>query len=221
MLRDTAPACALDCLKKVLGGLTELEILEMLLYAGAPRGNTKPLANRLIKTFKSLSRVLHASPDELRPIRDMGDAAIAAVKIAKAAGLQISHSRVKGKPVLTHLEEVQDYCISKLGHEPIEYVMVLCLDRQNRLVAEDTVSRGTVNQTSAYPQKIVNFALRHLAHAVIIVHNHLGVETKPSRADIEVTKDLKKALAVMGIALHDHLIVAGTSCVSFKSLGHL
>ena len=46
-------------------------------------------------------------------------------------------------------------------------------------------------------------------------------DTKPSRADIEVTKDIKKALAVMGIALDDHLIVAGTSCVSFKSLGHL
>ena len=46
-------------------------------------------------------------------------------------------------------------------------------------------------------------------------------DTKPSRADIEMTKDIKKALAVIGIALHDHLIVAGTSCVSFKSLGHL
>ena len=46
-------------------------------------------------------------------------------------------------------------------------------------------------------------------------------DTKPSRADIEVTKDMKKALAVMGIAPHDHLIIAGTSCISFKSLGHL
>ena len=41
------------------------------------------------------------------------------------------------------------------------------------------------------------------------------------RADIEVTKDTKKALAVMGIALHDHLIVAGSGGVSFESLGHL
>ena len=46
-------------------------------------------------------------------------------------------------------------------------------------------------------------------------------DTKRSRADIEVTKDMKKALAVIGIAIHHHLIVAGTSCVSFKSLGHL
>ena len=52
--------------------LTKLEILEMLLYAGAPRGDTKPLAKRLIKTFKSLPAVLRASPDDLRPIKDMG-----------------------------------------------------------------------------------------------------------------------------------------------------
>ncbi|MDC1118419.1 JAB domain-containing protein [Alphaproteobacteria bacterium] len=53
------------------------------------------------------------------------------------------------------------------------------------------------------------------------MRNHPGAETKPSRADIEVSKDIKKALAVMGIALHDHLIVAGASCVSLKSLCHL
>ena len=99
--------------------------------------------------------------------------------------------------------------------------MVLCLDSQNRLIADETVSRRTVNQTLVYPRKIVNFALQHLAHAANIVHNHPGAETKPSHADIEVTKDLKKALAAMGIALHDHPIVAGTSCTSFKSLGHL
>ena len=93
-------------LKKGSTALTELEILELLLYAGAPRGDTKPLAKRLIKTFKILSAVLRASPDELRPIKDMGNAAIAAVKIAEAASLQISHSRVKGKPILKHWMEV-------------------------------------------------------------------------------------------------------------------
>jgi len=78
-----------------------------------------------------------------------------------------------------------------------------------------------VSQTSVYPREIVNLALQHFAHAVIIVHNHPGGETQPSRADISVTKDIDKALAVMGITLHDHLIVAGINCVSLKSLGHL
>jgi DNA repair protein RadC len=208
-------------LEKGSAALTKLEILEMLLYADAPRRNTKPVAKRLIKTFKRLSAILLTSPNDLRTIRDMGDAAAPAVKIAEGVGLQISHSRVEGKLVLTHWMEVQDYCISKPAQEPIEYVMVLCLDSQNRLIADKTVSRGTVNQTSVYQRKIVNLALRHFAHAVVIVHNYLGAETKPSRNDINVTQDIKKVLAVMGIAPHDHLIVASTSCVSFKSLGHL
>ena len=117
--------------------------------------------------------------------------------------------------------EVQDYYISNLANKPIEYVMVLCLDSQNRLIIDETVSRETVNQTSVYPRELINLILRHLAHAVIFVRNHPGAETNPSRADIEVSKDIKKALAVMGIALHDHPIAAGASCVSLKSLGHL
>jgi DNA repair protein RadC len=56
---------------------------------------------------------------------------------------------------------------------------------------------------------------------LILLHNHPSGKVKPSRADIDVTRDIKKALAVMGIALHDHLIIADTTCVSFKSLGHL
>ena len=63
-------------LEKGSAALTELEILEMLLYGGAPRGDTKPLTKRLIKTSKSLSAALRAIPDNLRPIRDMGDAGI-------------------------------------------------------------------------------------------------------------------------------------------------
>ena len=119
--------------------LTELEILEMLLYAGAYQGDTKPLAKRLIKSFESLSAVLRANPDDLYPIRDMSDTTIGRVKISEAADVQISHLRVKEKPVLTHRMEVQDYYISNLANKPIEYVMVLCLDSQNRLIIDETV----------------------------------------------------------------------------------
>ena len=78
----------------------------------------------------------------------MIDATIGRVKISEAAGLQISHLRVKEKPVLRHWMEVQDYYISNLANKLIEYVMVLCLDSQNRFIIDETVSRGTVNQTS-------------------------------------------------------------------------
>ena len=75
--------------------------------------------------------------------------------------------------------KVQDYYISKLANKPIEYVMVLCLDSQHRLIIDETVSRGTVNQTSVCPREIINLILWHLAHAVIFELNHPGAETKP------------------------------------------
>ena len=83
------------------------------------------------------------------------------------------------------------------------------------------MSVGTVNQAAVYTCKVVNAALKHQAQAVILLHNHPSGEVKPSRADIDVTRDIEKALSVMGIALHNYLIIADTTCVSFKSLGHL
>ena len=116
---------------------------------------------------------------------------------------------------------MQDSCINRLTHERREHFISLCQDNQNRLISEETMSVGTVKQTAVYTCEVVNAALKHQAQAVIPPHNHPSVEVKPSRADIDVTRDIEKALAVMGIALHDHLIIADNKFVSFKSLRHL
>ena len=83
------------------------------------------------------------------------------------------------------------------------------------------MSIGTINQAAVYPRVLVNATLKHHARSVTPVHNHPSSETKPSRADIAVTRDIEKALTAMGMTLHDHLIIADTIRVSFKSLGHL
>ena len=99
--------------------------------------------------------------------------------------------------------------------------MMLCLDNRNRLIAEETLSRGTVDQAPVYVREVINTALKHHAKAVILVHNHPSGEREPSRADIDMTAELKAALALVTVTLHDHLIVAGQDVVSFKSLGLL
>ena len=83
------------------------------------------------------------------------------------------------------------------------------------------MSVGTVNQAAVYTRKVVNAALKYQAQAVVLLNIHHSGELKPSRANIDVTRDIEKALEVMGIAPHDHLIIADTTCVSFKSLRHL
>ena len=81
--------------------LTEIEILEMLLYAGQPRGDTKPLAKDLVRRFGSLAGVLRAPPESLRDQDGVGDAVVAALRLVEAAGLHLAHSDVHNRPVLT------------------------------------------------------------------------------------------------------------------------
>ncbi|MBU95335.1 MAG: hypothetical protein CMM72_00740 [Rhodospirillaceae bacterium] len=201
--------------------LSELELLEMILYAGSPRRDTKPLAKDLIRHFGSLSAVLRAPQAQLIALDGVGEAAISAIRIVEAAGLHLSHSDIRNRPILTSWSAAQHYCVTLLAHEPVEYFVMLCLDNRNRLIAEETLSRGTVDQTPVYVREVINSALKHHAKAVILVHNHPSGEREPSRADIDMTAELKAALALVTVTLHDHLIVAGQDVVSFKSLGLL
>ena len=208
-------------LDKGADSLTELELLEVLLYAGNARRDTKSLEKNLIKRFNSLSGVLRADNQALNMVDDMGDAYIATIKLAEAVGMHLAHSRIKDQPILTNWVQVQEYCINRLAHQPIEHHVILCLDNQNRLIAEETLSKGTVDQTPVYIREVVNVALKHHAQSSILVHNHPSGEAKPSRADIDMTLAIQDALNIMSIKLHDHLIVAVKECVSLKSLGYL
>jgi len=144
-----------------------------------------------------------------------------AIKVTGAAALHLSHSRIKNQPVLSNWMHVQDYSINRLAHEPVEHFLILCLDDKNRLIGKETMSSGTINQATVYPREVVNANLKHHAQSVIPVHGHPIGEAKPSRADIAVKRDIKKALTVMGMTLHDHHIIADIICVSFESLGQL
>lgn len=166
--------------------LSELELLEMILYAGSPRRDTKPIAKDLIRHFGSLSAVLRTPQAQLITLDGVVKAAISAIRIVEAAGLHFSHS-----------------------------------DIRNRLIAEETLSRGTVDQTPVCVREVINSALKHHAKAVILVHNHPSGKREPSRADIDMTAELKAVLALVTVTLHDHLIVAGQHVASFKSLGLL
>ena len=208
-------------LEKGSKALSELELLEMLLYAGNRRGDTKPLAKALMRRFSWLSAARWAPAALLAQQSGMGDAPVAALKIVEAAWLHLRYSDIENHHVLTSWSKVQHFCVTRLAHEPVEHFMILCLDNRNRLIAEEVLSLGTVDQTPICLREVINPALLNHAKAVILVHSHPSGETEPSRADIDMTAELKTALFLVTIMLHDHLIVAGKTMVSFRSLGLL
>ena len=97
---------------------------------------------------------------------------------------------------------------------------MLCLDNRNRLIAEETLTKGTVDQTAVYLREVINAVRKHHTKAVILAHNHPSGETTTT-ADIKMTVELQRALGFITIDPHNQIIVAGTQRIRFKSLGHL
>lgn len=199
--------------------LPDYELLELLLFAAQPRGDVKPLAKRLVAAFGSFARVVSAAPEALRKVDGMGDAAIVAVKAGQAAALRLLAEEARDAPVISSWKKLLDYCRAAMALEKTEQFRLLFLDQKNRVIADEVQQRGTVNHTPVYPREVVKRALELSASALIMVHNHPSGDPTPSRADIDMTRQVRDAAEKLGIALHDHVIIAGTEHVSLKSLG--
>ncbi|MEO6378907.1 MAG: DNA repair protein RadC, partial [Caulobacteraceae bacterium] len=108
-----------------------------------------------------------------------------------------------------------------LAHEGREQFRVMFLDKKNQIIADEVMNQGTVDHAPVYPREIMRRALELSASAVILVHNHPSGDPTPSRADIEVTKNIVQAGRALEIAVHDHLVVGRHGVTSFKTLGLL
>ena len=202
-------------------GLQDYELLELLLFTVIPRRDVKPLAKDLIREFGGFWSVVTAPPDRLRKVANFSDATIAAITVVGAAALRASRQQVMKRPVLAGWDALLGYCQAAMAHEPTEQLRLLFLDTKYTLIADEVQQRGTINHTPAYPREIVKRALELGAHAIILVHNHPSGDPTPSRDDISLTRDIARAAAALGLILHDHLIVARSETVSFKTLGLL
>jgi DNA repair protein RadC len=114
-----------------------------------------------------------------------------------------------------------DYCTTAMATLGTEQFRLLFLDRRNVLIADEVQQEGTVDHTPLYPREVAKRALELHASAVIMVHNHPSGDPTPSRADIQMTRAVREALAAVGIQLHDHLIVGRGSTSSFKAMALL
>jgi DNA repair protein RadC len=129
---------------------------------------------------------------------------------------------MKERDLLGSPAAVRDWLRLKLGGLPHEVFGALWLDAQNRLIAWDELSRGTLTQTSVYPREVVKQALARNAAAVILAHNHPSGLAEPSAADELLTRSLKEALALVDVRVLDHFIVAAhTQSLSFAERGLL
>jgi DNA repair protein RadC len=205
----------------VAGGpeaLPDYELLELVLFNAIPRRDTKPVAKRLIECFGSFAEVVNAPPERLKEVKGVGDAAIMQLKLVRAGALRLMQGGIMQRPVLASWTAVLDYCRAAMGFEAREQFRILFLDKKNRLIADEVQQEGTVDHTPVYVREIVKRSLELSASAIILVHNHPSGDPTPSRADIDMTKQIVDAARPLGVTIHDHIIVGKQGHASFKGL---
>lgn len=201
--------------------LLDHELIEYLLALAIPRRDTKPLARLLLHEFGGIGGLLAADGAALARVPGMGETSAAAIKIAHAAALRLLRAEIVDKPVLSNWQALLDYLRADMAHHGVERVRVLLMDSKNRLIRDELMNEGTIDEAPLYAREVIRRAMDLKASGLILVHNHPSGDPIPSRADIEVTRLVASAGKPLNIALHDHIIIASSGHTSLRAQGLL
>ena len=193
-------------------------LLDALLRPAWP-AHAAAWADALIAAFGTLPAALTAGTHDRARI--VGAEAARFLGQVQAAVLHSLRLPIADRPVISTSKQLIDYLQADMTNLITERFRVLFLTSQNELMADDLVWEGTVGEAPAYPREIVKRALEVGATGIILVHNHPSGNHQPSQGDVDATRRIAEAALLMGICVHDHIIVSRTSWSSFRRLGLL
>lgn len=201
--------------------LSDAELLAIFLRVGVTGKSAVDLARDLLQKFGSLNGIFAARLSDISQVNGMGASKYAQLQAIFEMSRRALGEQMRNRDVLNSPQQVRDYLCLRLGNLSREVFMVLFLDAQNRVLAQEELFSGTLTQTSVYPREVVVRALHHNAASVIFAHNHPSGVAEQSRADELLTTALKQALALVDIRVLDHFVVAGNTTLSFAERGLL
>lgn len=188
--------------------LNDAELLAIFLRTGTRGRSAVALASDLLKAAGgSLSRLAACGIPELRRLaKGIGPAKACELAAAFEVGKRLARQTAESTPLDTPAK-VHAFMGPLLQNLPRESLRVLLLDTRHRLVHEEEVSLGTLNESLAHPREILRPAISHRAYAFVLVHNHPSGDPSPSEADRALTRRIRDASELMQIHLLDHVII--------------
>ena len=208
-------------LRSGLDGFHDYEVIELLLTLATPRKDCKDEAKAALKRFKTLQGVIEASTDQLQEIKGIGPINAFGIKIVKAVADRYLQKKLIGKDPIRSSKELFEYLYHSLRDKKREIFKVVFLDAQNKVIAIQDLFQGTLTASSVYPREVVQAALRHHAAGLFLVHNHPSGEPRPSSEDRLITREIIHACRVMGVTVHEHLIIGDNTYFSFADDGYI
>lgn len=201
--------------KFLTGKLTDAEHLELLLAGIIPRRDVRILARALIQHFGSVSQVFTAPINALENFAGIGHNTAVYLKLINELMVRGYKTRMLEQPVFHDMRVITNYCLTLLSGKAVEEFHVLYLDKDYRLLQDETHSVGTIDWTPIFEREIIKHALNINARSIALLHNHPcggGFSTD----DVNATESLEKSLNAIGIDVYDHYLVSNGILYSMR-----
>ena len=203
-------------IKNGVSSLSDAELLAILLRSGIRGKDAITLARELLSRFGGLRGLLAVGWTELEQVKGLGQAKIATFLAATEIARRQLKQELAGKNFMRNPQSVLDYLYSSLRDKKREVFKVLFLNKANRIIDEQDLFEGTVDETAIHPREVVKAALERHATTLVLIHNHPSGCVEPSLEDREITRKLEAACAAVSIKILDHIIVGDNQHFSFS-----
>jgi DNA repair protein RadC len=201
--------------------LSDAELLAILIRAGTGNQTALDVARQILVKERNLRKLAGKNASELMQTKGIGSAKAVELLAAFEIGRRVEGLPGDGKLIVRSPDDVARLMIPKLRDSTKEKFIVLLLDSKNGVQDDVEVTIGTLNASLVHPREVYKVAIDRLAASIIVVHNHPSGNSEPSKEDLEITRQLVDAGRLIGIPLHDHVIVGGDTYVSFAERGLL
>ena len=205
--------------------LSNAELLAIFINTGLKGENAIQVATRLLNEAKNLRSLSRRSAKELAGIRGLGPAKAAHIAAAFELGRRAAREEIVECP-MDEPRLVHELLGAEMMRESREVLHIILLNTRLKLIHDERLTHGTLNEGIAHPRDILRCAITHNAHAFIIAHNHPSGDPTPSEADRQLTRRIREAADLLRIQFTDHIIIgaprAGASpWFSFRAAGML
>jgi len=202
--------------------LSDAELLAIIIGSGSRDETALGLSQRILAQFDSnLNEVGRQTPNALMKFKGIGEAKAIAISAALELGHRRQLSSIKDRPKITSSRDAFNAIAPLVVDLPHEEFWILLLNRSNLVVGRERISTGGVAGTVVDAKLIFKKALQALVPAIILCHNHPSGNLRPSQADIDITKKLRKGGESIDVTVLDHLIVSEMGYYSFADEGML
>lgn len=206
-------------IKSGLDDFAPHNVLEFLLFYSIPRGDTNPIAHRLIDAFGSLSGVFDATPEELMKVKGVGESTAILISMVPQMARKYLEDKADSVNVMGGCSDIGAYLLPKFVGRTNEALMMVSIDNKNKIISCSVVAEGTVDSAKVSRRRVMEEAMKVNATRVILAHNHPRGVAVPSSEDVVMTREIGKLFAQVGIELVDHIIIADDDYVSMAASG--